>query len=188
MYTPTEFKDKRFQEIFDEERRKIKENDERMIKEHQDKFKALKEKGEYQEPTEQEIRDELHGYIYDTYKDVHGIKGRFFDYESMSTEEMHRVADELSEEIRISIAYERADDIYYKEQLEKARNTEGAIISKNPHFDDEYVKHDNEDVDYGGERRYNIYIPDDKEEPKNSFADAFKNAKPLKSSKRKNKL
>ncbi len=132
MYTPTEFKDKRFQEIFDEERRKIKENDERMIKEHQDKIKALKEKGEYQEPTEQEIRDELHGYIYDTYKDVHGIKGRFFDYESMSTEEMHRVADELSEEIRISIAYERADDIYYKEQLEKARNTEGAIISKNP--------------------------------------------------------
>ena len=188
MYTPREFEDKRFQELFDQELEKIRETDKRMQKEHQERIQTLKEKGEYEEPSEQDIRDELQGQIYDSYKDVHGIKGRFFDYDSMSIEEMERIADDLSEEIRLSIAYERADDIYYEEQLEKAKNTEGAIISENPHFDDEFTKHGNENIDYGGERRYNIYIPDSKEEPKNSFADAFKNAKPLKPSKRKNKL
>lgn len=187
MYTPTEFEDKRFQEIFDNELKKIEETNERMQKEHQEKIKSLKEKGEYQEPTEQEIRDELSGQIYDSYKDVHGIKGRFFDYDSMSIKEMEEIADGLSKEIVNSIAFERADDIHYKEELERAKNTEGAIISKNPHFDDDYVKQWSGDIDYSGQRRYNIYIPDEKDAPSNSLGDAFKNAKPLKSSKNRNK-
>ena len=140
---------------------------------------VLKDKGEYIEPTEKEIREDLQSYIYDEYKSVHGIKGRFFDYDAMSIEEMRTVADGLQEQVVIDIATERAEDIQYQDKLKQAKEIKGAIISKNPEFDEEYSK-PNSDLDYGRNRRYNIYIPNEEDTPKNSLESAFKKAKKLK--------
>ena len=45
-------------------------------------------------------REELSSFISDVYKDIHGFRPRFYDYNNMSIEELRAVADRLSEEAR----------------------------------------------------------------------------------------
>ena len=54
----------------------------------------------YSEMTQEERdRYNLEMYIWDAFRDVNGIRPRFLSFESMSTEELERMAEQLSEEI-----------------------------------------------------------------------------------------
>ena len=53
-----------------------------------------------------EYRGGFIGYIYDEYKSVHGIRPRWMDFDSMSTTELERRADDLEAEVKESIAHD----------------------------------------------------------------------------------
>ena len=86
---------------------------------------------------------------------------------------MKSVANRLSEHLIESDVHNSTDKIYYLENLEKAKVTPGAIISKNPEFE-------SFPQEYYGHREFNIYIPEKDDSTNNSLGDAFKNAKTLK--------
>lgn len=61
-------------------------------------------------------RDELATYIYEGHKDAYGTKGRHYDFEAMTTQELKNEAD------RISVAV--------KEQMEEEAKWEAEAVSK----------------------------------------------------------
>lgn len=59
-------------------------------------------------------RDDLISYIWDAYKDLHGIRPRFMNFDAMSIEDLRKEADFLSESIGAEIrrAREHNEAVY----------------------------------------------------------------------------
>lgn len=51
-------------------------------------------------------RDEVIGYIWDAYKDAHGIRPRFMSFNTMSDNELLELMDRVSNEVALSIRME----------------------------------------------------------------------------------
>ena len=54
-------------------------------------------------------RDDLVGYISDRYKELNGIRPRFFDWDAMSIEELEAEADYISAQIEYEIHRDRLE-------------------------------------------------------------------------------
>lgn len=52
-------------------------------------------------------REELACYIYEAHKDAYGVKGRHYDFDSMSIEELRKEADRISDAVAEEIAREK---------------------------------------------------------------------------------
>ncbi len=75
-------------------------------------------------------RHELQSSIWDTYKDVHGVRPRFMDFDSMSMEELQAEADSLFTAAEAHIKYEellKAESLAeFKELVQKTIDTGAA--------------------------------------------------------------
>jgi hypothetical protein len=63
-------------------------------------------------------RYELETYIWDCYKDVHGIRPRWINFSEMSTAEMEKMADDLAKEAKESIEREEQEQALAKEKFD----------------------------------------------------------------------
>lgn len=54
-------------------------------------------------------RDDLVGYISDTYKELNGIRPRFFDWDAMTIQELEAEADALSAQVEYEIHRDRLE-------------------------------------------------------------------------------
>lgn len=63
-------------------------------------------------------RYELETYIWDCYKDVHGIRPRWINFSEMSTAEMQKMADDLAKEVKESIEREEQEQALAKEKFD----------------------------------------------------------------------
>lgn len=70
-------------------------------------------------------KDDLIGYISDAYKDLHGIRPRFFDWDAMSIPELEAEADALSAQIEYEIHRDRIE----------MENALGAMLEYAPDFE-----------------------------------------------------
>lgn len=64
-------------------------------------------------------RYELESYIWDCYKDVHGIRPRWINFSEMSTAEMQEMADNLAKEVTESIEREEKEQALAKDAYDK---------------------------------------------------------------------
>lgn len=54
-------------------------------------------------------RDDFIGYISDTYKELNGIRPRFFDWDAMSIQELEAECDRLSAQVEYEIHRDRLE-------------------------------------------------------------------------------
>jgi len=73
-------------------------------------MRDLSERDHSPEQCLQDWRDDTASYISDGYKDAHGIRPRWLDYDAMSNEELNATADSVSRDVRESIEREKEDD------------------------------------------------------------------------------
>jgi len=67
--------------------------------------------------TESEERQDLIIYIYEGHKDAFGVKGRHYDFDSMSIEDLRKTADYIERSIKESIAAEQAAEAQALEEF-----------------------------------------------------------------------
>jgi hypothetical protein len=67
--------------------------------------------------TEAEEREDLIIYIYEGHKTAFGVKGRHYDFDSMSIEDLRKTADYIERSIEESIAAEQAAEAQALEEF-----------------------------------------------------------------------
>jgi len=68
--------------------------------------------------TEAQEREDLTIYIYEGHKDAFGVKGRHYDFDAMSLEDLRKTADYIERSIQESIAAEQAAEAQALEEFE----------------------------------------------------------------------
>lgn len=71
-------------------------------------------------------RNELITYIYEGHKDAYGVKGRHYDFDAMSTEQLRAEADRISDAVGQAIDQERAQE---QQDLQAFRDDVDKFIS-----------------------------------------------------------
>lgn len=102
-------------------------------------------------------RDELICYISDAYKDLNGFRPRFYNWNSMSIEELRAEADRLSADIGSKIEGEEA----HTAEVKAAMDDPDAIVVLDPYWDETeddayYLEQANQ---YGDYSMYSVYRP-----------------------------
>ena len=64
-------------------------------------------------------REELVTFIYEGYKDAFGVKGRHYDFDAMSMDELRDEADRINRAIEETIAREKAAEAQALEEFER---------------------------------------------------------------------
>ena len=81
-----------------------------------DYIKNMKTKGNTQMLTTE--REELVTYIYEGYKDAFGVKGRHYNFDAMSMDDLRDEADRINRAIEETIAQEKAAEAQALEEFE----------------------------------------------------------------------
>ena len=66
----------------------------------------------------EEQREDLECYVWDAYKDAHGIRPRWMNFKAMSDDALTAFADQLSEEVEEAINREREAEAEFLAQYE----------------------------------------------------------------------
>jgi len=79
----------------------------------------------------QDDREELISYIWDGFKSLHGVRPRFYDFESMTTDDLEQIANAISNEIELEIEAEAAAKAKHLALLNEAKSSDRGITWTN---------------------------------------------------------
>lgn len=115
-------------------------------------------------------RDDIIGFISDTYKSLNGIRPRFWNFSEMSVEELTEIADRLIADLDAELAREKA----HNEEVLAAADNPSAFVEFDPR--NGYCKdHAEALAKMGNYAGYTVFY--NPESPKNNaLADALKSA------------